>query len=712
MRRHCALALHTSLALNKKRNEPWYNSMHLNMNKRFWLTLFLLPLLHTNAASPEQGLQAVRREQSRIDLIDGTEDRTLRFTGTALTKRAQYLYFDLIDRIAANIIQRSQGSEQETYLNILAQDLVGINRTNYQYLSSYEQYFDLLNQLFQNAGEAKELELVQNRVLTGLKMIPYILNRSWFRNFLKYAAGVYPYEVLRVYQDFSNEFYALEILELVAINDPNAIKQYLGTYHPVNMLIQTSNDPVVQTLLDIHVSQGSRARAYTFIDWIYGGKISLEAAETLCNTPDAYFGKLVELRKKKNILGAYSVDQELGALALDKIRKLNLLHDESDAVRFESVKYNTAEELYSLMVYGQEEIFTSTFNGLYKRLMERRPDSSGFGFLKRMGMNKFRTFVKMCAGYNTLQNFLNTMEPFERGVLIDEVVKGIDRTGGNLAPAVEVADIFGSITDPQLKEKFIGRLKLELEANVAQGHDYGIRLFGLLYKLAGRDPVSITGNAFSFDIPDLVNIERSLLFPGNKHVQLHVFYNDEDGASSYQSFIQSYLVDKVNWQVTPQPGYSVISARTGQQVVIYANKPQDHETAIPQLMSMFEQAQHLPDLVVHRGHSYHLTGTIELLNSSTRVAILGSCGGYQNISRVLDQAAEAQIVSSKQIGTFTVNNVLLKDLSDVLREGKNLNWQELWLQLDKKLSANARWADYIPPYKNLGMRFIKAFQQI
>jgi hypothetical protein len=130
------------------------------------------------------------------------------------------------------------------------------------------------------------------------------------------------------------------------------------------------------------------------------------------------------------------------------------------------------------------------------------------------------------------------------------------------------------------------------------------------------------------------------------------------------------------------------------------------------LMGMFEQSQHLPDLVVHRGHSYHLSGTIELLNSSTRVAVLGSCGGYQNISRVLDQAADAQIVSSKQIGTFTVNNVLLKDLSDMLREGKNLNWQELWMELDKKLSANARWADYIPPYKNLGMRFIKAFQQI
>jgi len=677
------------------------------------LLLLLLPLAFAGALQSQNtpdGRSAVRLEQDRIDMLDGMADLELHFPNPSLTRRAKHLYFELIDRISGHI-ELNYPSETE-YWNTLAQDLAGINRTNMQFLSSYEQYFDLLDQILSHPGSSRELELVQNRVLIGLKMMPFLLKRPWCRSFLNYAAGVFPYEVLRVYQDFSNEGYALEILEQVAIHDPNAMKQYLGTYHPVNMLIQTSNDPVVQTLIDIHISQGSRARSYTLIDWIYKGKITLEAAEALCNNEDAYFGKLVELRKSKQILGAYSVDQELGAIALDKIRHMNLLHDESDEVRFASVRYNSAEELYSLMVYGQEEIFTSTFNGLFKRFMARRPDSSGFGFLKRMGMNKFRTFVKMCAGYNTLQSFLNTMEPFERVVLMDEVVKGIDRTGGNLAPAVEVADIFGSITDPQLKEKFIQRLEKELSNNIAQGHDYGIRLFGFLYKLAGKDPQALTGPAYRFDIPDLAGIESQLLFPGGKHVQLHVFYNDDDGESSYNSFVQTFYNDKINWQVTPSGMYTLISAKTGQKVVIYANKPEFHDEAIPQLQELFEKDKHEPDLVVHRGHSYHLSGTIALLGSNTRVAILGSCGGYQNISRVLDQAAEAQIVSSKQIGTFTVNNVLLKDLSDMLREGKNLNWQELWAQLDRKLASNNRWADYIPPYKNLGMRFIKAFQQI
>jgi hypothetical protein len=680
------------------------------MNRLCLFTLLLGSGLQLKSQNSISGSSAVAKEQERIDMLDGVADRELQFPNAALTRRAKHLYFDLIDQIEANIERNFEGDQ--SYMMTLSQDLAGINRGNMQFLSSYEQYFDLLNQLMSRPGDTRELELVQNRVLIGLKMLPYLLNRPWCRKFLNFSAGVFPYEVLRMYNDFSNEHYALEILEQVAINDPNAMKQYLGTYHPVNMLIQTSNDPVVQALLDLHSIQGSRARSYTLIEWIYRGKLTPDAAEALCNNEDVYFGKLVELRKGKQILGAYSVDQELGAIALDKIRKINLLHDESDEVRFASVRFNSAEELYSLMVYGQEEIFTSTFNGLFKRFMSRRPDSSGFGFLKRMGMNKFRTFVKMCAGYNTLQSFLNTMEPFERVVLMDEVVKGIDRTGGNLGPAVEVADIFGSITDPLLKEKFIQRLEKELMANIAQGHDYGIRLFGLLYKLAGKDPQTVTGPSYRFDIPDLTDIESALMFPGGKNVQLHVFYNDDDGESSYNSFIQSFSSDKTNWQLTPLGKYTKIASRTGKNVVIYANKPEFHDEAIPELMELFEKDGHEPDLVVHRGHSYHLTGTIELLGSNTRVAILGSCGGYQNISRVLDQAADAQIVSSKQIGTFSVNNVLLKDLSDMLREGKNLNWQELWAQLDRKLAGNNRWADYIPPYKNLGMRFIKAFQQI
>ncbi len=663
--------------------------------------------------NPDEALAAVQAELLRIDALDGQQDGVLNFAGKTMNDRANFLYFNLISKLAYKMRQSGETPAMTLhYLQTLREDLRGIHSGNFQFLSSYEQYFDLLDRLFSATQTDKALELTKNRALVALKALPYITPRKWAADFLQYAAGVYPYEVLRVYLDFAREDYALPVLEKVARQDPNAMKQYMSGYHPVNMLIQTSQDPVVLKLYEIFDRYGSRAQSFTLIHWVMDGKMKVEDAEALARNEDVYYAKLVELRKKQEILGAYSVDQELSDRSLSQIRQINLLHDESDAIRFASVNKASAEELYSLMVYSQDEIFTSTFLGLYKRFMQRRPDSSGYGFLKRMGMNRFRTFIKMCAGYNSLMPFLKTMQPFERVSLIDQIVKGLDKTGGNLGPAVEVADIYGSITDAALKEEFTKKLEGELRRCVTEQSEYGIRLYGLLYKLCGKDPVPIAGSGYNFTIPELTKIDSKLLFPDGKNVQLHVFYDDEDGEGSYRGFLQTYISDPANWKVTDQQQWMLIESVKGQPVKLYVNKPASQESALAALEAKFEKEKRYPDVVVHRGHSYHLTGTIAHLHPGTRIAILGSCGGYQNISRVLENAGDAQIVSSKQIGTRTVNDVLLKDMNEMLRKGEPFDWQVLWNRLNPKLAANPRWADYIPPYHNLGVRFIKAFQQI
>lgn len=663
--------------------------------------------------SSDEALAAVQAELLRIDALDGQQDGALNFAGKALNDRANFLYFNLISKLSYKMRQSGETPAlTQHYLQTLREDLRGIHGGNFQYLSSYEQYFDLLDRLFTTTQAEKALEVVKNRALTALKALPYITPRKWAADFLQYAAGVYPYEVLRVYLDFSREAYALPVLEKVARQDPNAMKQYMSGYHPVNMLIQTSTDPVVLKLYEIFERYGSRAQSFTLIHWVMEGKMTLEDAEALTRNEDVYYAKLVELRKKQDILGSYSVDQELSDRSLAQIRQINLLHDESDAVRFASVNKSSAEELYSLMVYSQEEVFTSSFLGLYKRFMQRRPDSSGYGFLKRMGMNRFRTFIKMCAGYNALMPFLKTMQPFERVALIDQIVKGLDKTGGNLGPAVEVADIYGSITDTVLKEEFTRKLEAELRRCVGEQNEYGIRLYGLLYKLCGKDPLPIAGATYNFSIPELTKIDNKLLFPDATNMQLHVFYDDEDGEGSYRGFIQTYISDAANWKLTDQGKWVLIESVKGQKVQLYVNKPAEQESALVLLEEKFEKDKRYPDVVVHRGHSYHLTGTISHLHPGTRIAILGSCGGYQNISRVLENAGDAQIVSSKQIGTRTVNDVLLKEMNEMLRKGEAYDWQVLWNRLNPKLASNPRWADYIPPYRNLGVRFIKAFQQI
>ena len=59
--------------------------------------------------------------------------------------------------------------------------------------------------------------------------------------------------------------------------------------------------------------------------------------------------------------------------------------------------YKRQEQLYTLIVYSPEEIFTSTFNGLYKRMLEKMDTTSGFELLENNNFNRFRIFIKLCS---------------------------------------------------------------------------------------------------------------------------------------------------------------------------------------------------------------------------------------------------------------------------------------------------------------------------
>ncbi|WP_448099596.1 hypothetical protein [Polluticoccus soli] len=119
-----------------------------------------------------------------------------------------------------------------------------------------------------------------------------------------------------------------------------------------------------------------------------------------------------------------------------------------------------------------------------------------------------------------------------------------------------------------------------------------------------------------------------------------------------------------------------------------------------------------PTIVIHRGHSYYLPSTIKQLVPSAKVVMLGSCGAFQSLSDVLKISPEAHIISSRQTGTGEVNLSLITGMLNTLREGKNLNWVEMWKGFSKKLNGNAEFADYVPPYNNLGAVFLMAYQKL
>ena len=75
---------------------------------------------------------------------------------------------------------------------------------------------------------------------------------------------------------------------------------------------------------------------------------------------------------------------------------------------------------------------------------------------------------------------------------------------------------------------------------------------------------------------------------------------------------------------------------------------------------------------------------------------------------------DAHIISSKQIGTKTVNEPILQSINNHLVAGKDIDWISMWRDLSNRFKDGAsreKFEDYIPPYKNLGAIFIKAYKQ-
>ena len=90
-----------------------------------------------------------------------------------------------------------------------------------------------------------------------------------------------------------------------------------------------------------------------------------------------------------------------------------------------------------------------------------------------------------------------------------------------------------------------------------------------------------------------------------------------------------------------------------------------------------------------------------------KLGLLGSCGGYTEIKDILEKSAQAQVISTKQVGSKQINDPMLKLINNSLLNEQDLDWVEIWADLDKQFKANKHLYDYfkeyVPPYKNIAL---------
>jgi hypothetical protein len=523
--------------------------------------------------------------------------------------------------------------------------------------------------------------------------------------------------------EFARESYADPVIASAAKIVPGTILTYATSTSYLSSAVRRNKDPLVQTIVRIGTESRTPLKALPFLSDIHNKKRTIREVDAITSNPKAYYKALVELKIAGNNVSEKSVDQELNLRGLEFVREVNRLHDSPAPTRFKSLMDFSAEDLYFMMIGAQDEIYTSSFTWMFDRMLEKMKPMTGDQLLDKVHKSHFRTFIRMAAGYNTLSPFLATMDEEKKTALMKDFVANLEKgSEDDLEDAVDVADAFGSITDPKL----IAFLKDEIKSNYERVYDSknqqsekGIIVYGLLSTIFNSADNSHELSGQLSVIPPITYVPYSTLRNGKDAVIVQAFfYGDEDGRSSFASFKSNFPAAK--WKMTSNKDWVTFTSNGENPITVYANLPLEEpkdEAAQKALQTYLSDKNISPTMVIHRGHSYHLGGSLENLSPDVKIVMLGSCGGYHNLAQVLDKAPDANIISSKQVGSKSINEPIIRTMFEQILQGKDVNWIDTWSSLDAYFSKRGAqekdlFSDYVPPNKNLGAIFIKAYRKM
>lgn len=534
-----------------------------------------------------------------------------------------------------------------------------------------------------------------------------------------------PGKVMTILSAHPDAPFADSLIAIAAKHNQEELYNFAASTNALGTRIRKSSDPLVKI-----ISQMARLKTgrqyFPFLDDLYKGKRTFAQIDSVMDDSVKYYKLLVQTEisyadrmiRRDTPLVMHTLTARLQQKARDVfINEINGLHELPDAVRFKKIENLNAQELYYLAVLGEEEIYTSSYtHGVYPMVFKKMKVPRGDSLLLSVRFDHFKKWIKMAANYNTLDDFLKTMEKENAEILMKAFVKGLDKTN-SLEDAVDVANSYASITDQGLQSLILNQVQLNLEEAKRVNNIRGQRIYGILNTLfLSMDPANNIDVAAALGIPPVYFMpNKSLKDSAGRIVVEQFFYGDKDGQTVFNAFVRGF--SNGNWKISSTNQWVAVSSTRGVPVTIYANKPLDEEKGLDAeaqsaLNKYLAEKDLNPTVVIHRGHSYYLNSTIAQLAPSAKVIVLGSCGGYQSLNQVLGICPYAQIISSKQTGSGLINAPLISALMETAREGKDLNWPGLWGNLSQIFKKNDTFADYVPPHKNLGAVFIMAYNKM
>jgi hypothetical protein len=582
--------------------------------------------------------------------------------------------------------------------------------------------------------------------VTKIKIDRYLDNLDW-RSTQVLANTFWQFDSKKNIEDISTYRRLLKtpefILPFLEKNPHHGLRDslilYYATHFPDDLILylkkkQNGLADIITQHPDIYIRQISNlsgnlnaTELVPFTEQLVQNKITVDTILGKRKKVNEYFQLLVNtILKNREQLQPSSFQKALYHALYEKsidfyAKEINALHASPDQMRFASVKTLRPVDLYYIIVMCDNELYTSTYLGLYKRLMEYfkdRPADSLFTLVKN---DQFRKFIRIAAGYNTLDDFLKHMSPDSRKKVMHDFIAGISNDADEedaLQDAVEVADAFPSFAqDPELNE-FV---QYELSSNLDKCRNENAYQCVRLYSILNNLYKGLNNQATSFIATALEHYQQlpvnALKNARGEVIELVLFYGDDDGKASFQSF-SNLFKDSSQWQITKNENWIEIRSKQEFPLIIFANLPLSNEDekdleAMVALTNYLKTQSLEPTILIHRGHSYHLKNTLKQLSPFTKLAILGSCGGYNNVQKIITANPDMQIIASRQVGSMSVNDPMLSVINTSLAEGKDLIWSTAWSDLDEKFKkspeASKLFSEYVPPFKNISLFVYKLY---
>ena len=557
--------------------------------------------------------------------------------------------------------------------------------------------------------------------------------------YLKYCA-INPDKILLTIAPYANASFADSLVTAVSKYDPGQVYKYAQDVGSVTgRLINNSTSPTVKAV-SVLSKMPSPLLYFPFLDDIVTGKKTTDSLKKIIGDGEKSYDSMAYYKLLVQTEIAYSKRMSNGDTAIaffgpnglrDMLQRkalkhfiipINEMHEKPENVRMKAIDLLSPVDIYYMIVTGESEIYTSSYKHSFNRMLQRmgkKPATDSL--LMNVNYDYFKKFIKMAANFNKLDTFLNLMPAASAEGLMKDFVGRLEATG-SLEDAVDVADSYSSISNKKLQANILNYVK---ENEDRCNNDYNNRgkiIYGLLKTIfLSADSTNKIDLSAAIGIPPVYSIEnKSLADDSGRIVQQVYFYGDEDGKMFFPSYINSFATKE--WKINNSlKEWVEIKSIVGPKMNIYVNRPLNNnknldDTAQVHLNNYLVKNNLKPTIITHRGHSYWLDRTMSRMAGDAKIVLLGSCGGYKNLSKLIAANPEAHIISTKQIGTGNINQVVTNKLNQTLLTGKPVVWKNMWDELSVYFAKQPKdvkeaWEDYIPPYKNLGAIFIKAYNK-